>query len=100
MSTADMLNDLGYAVVEVSSAEAAVKLIDEGQTVDILVTDHLMPGMTGTELARQIEVRRPDLPVLLVSGYAELEGVDADLPRLTKPFRKDELAATLESLLT
>lgn len=100
MSTADMLNDLGYAVVEASSAEEAARLLDEGQSVDILVTDHLMPGMTGAELARRVEVTRPHLPVLLVSGYAELEGVDADLPRLTKPFRKDELAATLETLLT
>jgi YesN/AraC family two-component response regulator len=58
-----------------------------------------MPGITGTELARQVTSRLPELLVLLISGYAEFEGVDACLPRLTKPFRKDELAATLESLL-
>ena len=41
---------------------------------------------------------KPGMPVLLVSGYAEREGVDPDLPRLTKPFRKDELAASLARL--
>ncbi|MDZ7281322.1 response regulator [Sphingomonas sanguinis] len=99
MSTADMLSDLGFNVVEAGSAEEAVQILGKGQTVDVLVTDHLMPGMTGTELARQVQQTRPGLPVLLVSGYAELEGVDADRPRLTKPFRKDELAAILLSLV-
>jgi len=59
------------------------------------VTDHLMPGLSGTELAREVRTVKPGVPVLLVSGYAEREGVDPDLPRLTKPFRKDELAASL-----
>ena len=99
MSTADMLVDLGYAVVEAASAEEAVRVLERGQSIDVLVTDHLMPGMTGTELARHVQATRPQLPVLLVSGYAELEGVDAERPRLTKPFRKDELAATLSTLV-
>lgn len=99
LSTADMLSDLGFAVIEVSSAEEAVQLLDRDRAIDVVVTDHLMPGMSGTELARHVQRVRPDLPVLLVSGYADLEGVDADRPRLTKPFRKDELAATLLSLV-
>jgi PAS domain S-box-containing protein len=99
MSTADMLSDLGFAVVEAGSAEEAVRVLEDGREVDVVVTDHLMPGMTGTELARHVQQARPELPVLLVSGYAELEGVDADRPRLTKPFRKDELAAALLSLV-
>jgi PAS domain S-box-containing protein len=99
MSTADMLSDLGYAVVEAGSAEEAVRVLEREQPIDIVVTDHLMPGMTGTQLARHVQETRPGLPVLLVSGYAELEGVDADRPRLTKPFRKDELAATLLAMV-
>jgi PAS domain S-box-containing protein len=99
MSTADMLLDLGYTVVEATSAKEAVRVLERGQSIDVVVTDHLMPGMTGTELARHVQVTRPQLPVLLVSGYAELEGVDAERPRLTKPFRKDELAATLSTLV-
>ncbi|GGB23307.1 hypothetical protein GCM10011380_11280 [Sphingomonas metalli] len=95
VSTADILADLGYDVVEAGSAEAAVRLLEDEAAFDVVVTDHLMPGMTGTDLARHAQERWPGLPVLLVSGYAELDGVDSGLPRLTKPFRKDELAAAL-----
>jgi CheY-like chemotaxis protein len=61
---------------------------------DIVVTDHLMPGLTGTDLARALHERRI-ARVLIVSGYAEDEGVSPDLPRLNKPFRQTELAAAL-----
>jgi PAS domain S-box-containing protein len=98
MSTADMLSDLGYAVIEVASGEEALRLIESGERFDLLVTDHLMSGMSGTDLAREVRSAKPDIPVLLVSGYAESEGVDPDIPRLTKPFRIDELAASLAQL--
>lgn len=55
--------------------------------------------MNGTDLARAVRSANPGVPVLLVSGYAEREGLDADLPRLTKPFRKDELAFSLAQLM-
>ena len=95
MSTAHMLGELGYDVLEATSGEEALRLIEENIHFDLLVTDHLMPGMTGTHLAREVRSRRDDVTILLVSGYAEQDGVDPDLPRLTKPFRKDELAASL-----
>ena len=98
LSTADMLLDLGYRVVEAASAEVALRLIDEGLSVDLLVTDHLMPGMTGTDLARIVRARLPQAPVLIISGYAEVDGVAADLPRLTTPFRREELAFSLRAL--
>ncbi len=98
LSTADMLVEMGYRVVEAHSAEDALKLIEDGMAPDLLVTDHLMPGMTGTELARLLLRRRPMTKVLVVSGYAESEGVDPDLPRLTKPFRNADLAESLASL--
>ena len=98
MVTADMLSDLGYAVIEVASGEEALRLITSGARFDLLVTDHLMPGISGTDLAREIRSAKLDTPVLLVSGYAESEGVDPDLLRLTKPFRKDDLAARLAQL--
>jgi signal transduction histidine kinase/CheY-like chemotaxis protein len=98
MSTAEMLGELGYAVVEATSAEEAMRLVERGEHFDLLVTDHLMPGVTGTDLARRIRTDRPGVPVLLVSGYAESDGVAADLPRLTKPFRKDELAASIAQI--
>ena len=94
-STADMLRDLGYEVVDASSAGRAVELVEAGLAPAIVVTDHLMPGMTGTELARQFRVSLPGVPVLLISGYAEDSGIDADLPRLTKPFRQRDLARAI-----
>ncbi|WP_334162488.1 hybrid sensor histidine kinase/response regulator [Phenylobacterium sp.] len=96
-STAHMLADLGYAVVEASSARAALRLLDDAH-IDLIITDHLMPGMTGTELARQAQAQRPSLPVLIISGYADLEDVAPDLPRLTKPFLEAELATALATL--
>jgi CheY-like chemotaxis protein len=98
ISTADMLADLGYAVVEAASAEEAMRLFEEGKRFDLLLTDHLMPGMSGEDLARAVRNAHPEVRVLLVSGYAESEGIAPDLPRLTKPFRKDELAASLAQL--
>jgi PAS domain S-box-containing protein len=94
-STADMLEDLGYRVVEATSAEEALRALDEGLEFDLLVTDHLMPGMNGADLAREVQTRRPGAAVLVVSGYAENDGVAPDLTRLTKPFRQDELQASL-----
>jgi PAS domain S-box-containing protein len=95
MSTADMLMDLGYEVAEAGSAEEALRILGENPALDLLVTDHLMPGLSGAELARQARRLRPDLRILIVSGYAEAEGVDPDLPRLVKPFRIGELAESL-----
>ena len=98
LTTADMLSDMGYAVVEANSGEAALRLIDEGLHVDVLVTDHLMPGMTGVELARAVLERRPATRVLVVSGYAEVDGLAADLPRLIKPFRQADLVESVAGL--
>ncbi len=98
LSVADMLVDLGYDVVEADSAEAALSLVSEGQEFDLLVTDHLMPGICGTDLITRVQKMRPSTPALLVSGYAESEGLDSNLPRLTKPFRKDELAECLSRI--
>jgi CheY-like chemotaxis protein len=97
-TAADMLAELGYTVVEAASAEEALMRVSEGPAPDLVLTDHLMPGLTGTELARTLRDQRPGLPVLIVSGYADVEGIAPDLPRLTKPFRKAELAASLQGL--
>ncbi|MDQ3246220.1 MAG: response regulator, partial [Pseudomonadota bacterium] len=97
-STADMLAELGYAVVEADSAEEALRLVNSGLAPDLLVTDHLMPGMSGTELAHELRGRWRDLPILLVSGYAEAESVAPDLVRLVKPFRQADLATKLGEL--
>ena len=98
LSTAHMLIDLGYVVVEAASAEEALQLVNRGLKPDVVVTDHLMPGMSGTDLAKLLRERRPETKVLVVSGYAEVDGVASDLPRLTKPFRSFDLAKSLAAL--
>jgi CheY-like chemotaxis protein/two-component sensor histidine kinase len=97
-ATADMLAELGYHVVEAGTAAEALRRIDQGLVPDLVVTDHLMPGMSGTELAGYLMRQRPGLRVLIVSGYADVDGIAPDLPRLAKPFRRDELAASLRAL--
>ncbi|MFF7709091.1 ATP-binding protein [Pseudomonas sp. NPDC007930] len=97
-STSYMLAELGYQVIEAPSGEEAMALIGTGEAFDLLITDHLMPGISGTDLARVVRSARPEASILLVSGYAELEGLDPRLPRLTKPFRQHDLAATLARL--
>jgi PAS domain S-box-containing protein len=97
-STAHMLAELGYVVVEAASGEEALRLIDRGDPLDVLVTDHLMPGLTGIQLADEVRRRRPDVPVLVVSGYSDVEDVAPGLPRLIKPFRQADLASKLREL--
>ncbi len=92
------LADLGYEVVEAVSGAEALRLIEREQAFDLLVTDHLMPGVTGAELAREVRGRWPERPVLVISGYADADGLAPDLPRLTKPFRQAELARALADL--
>lgn len=98
MMTADMLSELGFDVVEASSAENAVELVTKGLQPTLLVTDHLMPGMSGPELIQILRGEQPYLKVLLVSGYADIDGVSPNLPRLTKPFLSSELSSALNKL--
>jgi CheY-like chemotaxis protein len=97
-TTADMLEELGYTVLEANSAEEALSLVSRGQAFDLLVTDHLMPGMNGTNLISHLRAERPAASYVLVSGFAEHVGVDIDVPRLSKPFRASELAEVLARL--
>ena len=98
ISTAEMLTDLGYEAIQARSGEEAAEFISGGLTVDLLVTDHLMPGMSGVDLARLVRVRQPRLPVLLVSGDTDSAGIPPGLACLTKPFRKAQLAERIEQV--
>ncbi len=100
-ATAAMLEDLGHTVVEASSGEVALTILRENPSVDLVVTDHAMPGMTGLELAERIGGEWPGMPILLASGHAELpERASIAVPRLTKPFRRDELEIAIASIVT
>jgi CheY-like chemotaxis protein len=96
-----MLTDLGYSVIQASSGAIALAILRGCETdIDILVTDYLMPGMSGGDLAREAHGLKPNLPALLVTGYANFaHGPGSELPRLTKPFRQAELAARVADLL-
>lgn len=100
MSTAEMLEDLGHRVIGVNSGLHALEILRSEQPIDLMMTDHMMPGMTGLELAAASRDVRPALPVLLATGYAELpEGAQIDLPRLAKPYHQDQLRDRLDQLL-
>lgn len=98
-NTAEMLEELGYQVVRATSAQEALSLLEPTQPT-LLLTDHAMPQMTGTQLALEVQRRMPGLPVLLVTGYAELPpGQRLDAPRLDKPFTQAQLAGAVSALL-
>nr|WP_320109698.1 ATP-binding protein [Rhodopseudomonas sp. P2A-2r] len=100
MSTTEMLEDLGHRVIGVNSGRHALDILRSEQPLDLMMTDHVMPGMTGIELAAASREVRPSLPILLATGYAELpEGTQLDLPRLAKPYHQDQLRERLDQLL-
>ncbi len=100
MSTAEMLEDLGHHVIGVNSGSHALEILKSEQPIDLMMTDHMMPGMTGLELVAASRDVRPTLPVLLATGYAELpEGTQLDLPRLAKPYHQDQLRDRLDQIL-
>jgi PAS domain S-box-containing protein len=91
-NTKAMLEDFGHTVIDAISGPAALEVIRKTPRVDLVITDQAMPQMTGMQLAAAIRVDWPNLPILLVSGYAELPSKTAfELPKLAKPFSLDDL---------
>jgi CheY-like chemotaxis protein len=83
----------------VASGTKALNVLRSDQTIDAVITDYAMPDMTGAELAAQIRRLRPDMPVILATGYADFpNGTAQSLPRLSKPFGSHELASILATL--
>jgi PAS domain S-box-containing protein len=99
MNVSAMLEDLGHHVIDVGSGAKALEVIDGGTPVDLVISDQAMPGMTGMQLLKAIRERRPDLPVILATGFAELpSGADRSVRRLAKPFTQRELAEAVDSV--
>jgi len=98
VSTADMLTDCGYIVIEAASGADALKILEQELYLDFLVTDYMMPKMTGVEIAGAFRRKHPTSPVLLISGFAGADAISPDLSVLGKPFRQAELAASLAVL--
>ena len=100
MSAADMLEDLGHEVLQAASGARALEILRSERRVDLMLTDYAMPKMTGAQLAVAARALRPGLPILLVTGYAELPaGSGIDLPRLGKPYQQAQLAAAVAKTL-
>ena len=98
----DSLEEQGYRVREASDGREGLAEL-ERQTPDLVVLDFIMPGLSGAEVARQIRAKRPDQPILFVSGYSETEAVKQtapDAPLLAKPFRAEALQKAVRGALT
>jgi CheY-like chemotaxis protein len=95
-STSAMLEELGHTVLQAGSAAAALQTLRTVADVELLLTDHSMPNMTGSELIEEALRTRPELPVILATGYSQ---PGSTLPpgviRLGKPFGQDELAKAI-----
>lgn len=103
--TARVLRQAGYdTVLAVDGLDAWRQLRREATKVDAVVSDVVMPRMTGTELVARMQAYRPDVPIILMSGYSaddlRTRGLEqAPVPLLTKPFTHDELVAAVARLL-
>ncbi|MET0364274.1 MAG: response regulator, partial [Sphingobium sp.] len=96
-----LLRDLGTEVTVAQSGADALRLQQE-QPFDLVFTDVVMPGLSGIDLARQLHIRAPELPVLLATGYSEQmvgEGASPFLV-LQKPYGVEALSAAIRTLLT
>jgi CheY-like chemotaxis protein len=96
-----MIEDLGHTAIEAHSGAEALAKLESGIGIDVIITDHAMPGMTGLQLARHIVDKHPGLPVILATGYAELPGdpMPMGILRLAKPCTQYDLAAAIQSVL-
>lgn len=96
LSTRAMIEDLGHHVMAACDGPEALALIAQHDDFDLVITDHLMPDMNGTELAQHIAARCPALPIIISSGFIDTPSIAATgLPRLPKPFNQVELARAI-----
>jgi PAS domain S-box-containing protein len=94
--TVDMLEDLGHTPLPASSALEALEIIRTNVLVSLVLTDQAMPVMTGAQLIEILRSERPDLPVVLTTGYGEIPAtLKPTTHKLAKPFTQDELSAAL-----
>ena len=95
-----MLEELGHTVFAAASGARALEILRHEDSIDLLITDQAMPGMTGSELAATIRTERPDLPVIIATGFAELaRNVGGGYPMLSKPFQQRDLADVISATM-
>jgi CheY-like chemotaxis protein len=99
--TASMLEDLGHSVRTAASGEEALALARGDDCLGLVMSDQVMPGMSGAQLFEALRRERPALPLVLASGYAELPpGLDIALTRLHKPFDMARLGQAIAQALS
>ena len=100
-NTAAMLDDLGHEVIVASSGKEALEALHSRPDIDLIISDEVMPNMTGSQFAEAVRRHHPDLPVIITSGYADLrpDAASAGLPRLAKPFGQSDLAACVSEAI-
>jgi PAS domain S-box-containing protein len=98
------LEQFGYEIVEARDGASALRLLDHDPHLDLLVTDAVMPGLSGPQLASKARLLRPDLAIVLCSGFVADALTDRSVPDsyvfLPKPFGRDELRRAIETALT
>ncbi|AZF42738.1 Response regulator [Pseudomonas sp. R1-43-08] len=100
MLIVDVLEELEFTVLEAADAEEALKVVEgKGTVIHLMMTDVGLPGMDGKELAVKVRELRPDLPILLASGYADSIDVPAGMGSIGKPFSIDQLRDKVKSML-
>jgi two-component system cell cycle sensor histidine kinase/response regulator CckA len=106
MFGARALRNKGYKVLEADSGEGALDVINSsGESIDLIISDVVMPGMDGHTFVRLVRQELPEVKVILVSGYAE-ETVAGDIQRdptlhfLPKPYSLQQLAGKAKDVLT
>ncbi len=102
---AETLTDLGYTVLQAGDGEEALEIAKSAlASMDMLITDMVMPRMNGRELTKSLRARRPGLPVLFISGYSDVipseeEFFNATTQFLQKPFNSESLGHRVRELL-
>src|SRR3954453_17083724 len=87
-----LFQELGCAVFDAYNGREALRILAARPEIEVLFADVRMPGMSGPELAQVARRLRPDLRIVLTSGYVSREEVPGDIPFMPKPWRTDDLA--------
>jgi signal transduction histidine kinase/ActR/RegA family two-component response regulator len=99
--TGALVDDLGHKAIEAHSAAEALAILESGEEIDVVITDHAMPNMTGLQLAQRLKEKYPNLPIILATGFAELPSDPAMLKivKLAKPCSQHDIATAIQAAL-
>jgi PAS domain S-box-containing protein len=99
--TAAALEEVGYRVLDADSGPRALEMLDDQPAIDAVLLDFAMPGMNGAEVAQAVRRNRPSLPIIFVTGYADVDALRAVPERevVRKPYRTEDLAQRIDALV-